>query len=180
METLSPTGRVILGMLGLRPMSGYEIKTLVDHSTRFFWAASYGQIYPELRRLTEAGLIEGEEQAQGDRKRTVHRLTAAGREALEGWLEEPPEIHETRDESMLKVFFADGGDSGAVEATLAAKRDHHLEVVERLRAIQESGGPKPGESCERSLRLGIALEGFIAQWCERELADVRREARRAA
>ena len=83
MESLSPTGRVILGMLGLWPMSGYEIKSLVDHSTRFFWAASYGQIYPELRKLAEAGLIEGEEQAQGDRKRTVHTLTPAGREALE-------------------------------------------------------------------------------------------------
>ena len=32
-------------------MSGYEIKALVDKSTRFFWAASYGQIYPELQRL---------------------------------------------------------------------------------------------------------------------------------
>ena len=41
------------------PKSGYEIKGLVDRSTRFFWAASYGQIYPELRRLSDAGLIEG-------------------------------------------------------------------------------------------------------------------------
>ena len=57
---LSPTAYVILGMLGWRPMSGYEIKSIVDKSTRFFWAASYGQIYPELRRLSEAGLIKGE------------------------------------------------------------------------------------------------------------------------
>ena len=57
-------------------MSGYEIKSLVDHSTRFFWAASYGQIYPELTQLAEAGLIEGTEKAQGGRKRTVHALTA--------------------------------------------------------------------------------------------------------
>ena len=52
---LNPTAYVILGMLGLRPMCGYEIKPLVDNSTRFFWAASYGQIYPELRRLSDAG-----------------------------------------------------------------------------------------------------------------------------
>ena len=65
MKELSPTARVILGMLGFEPMSGYEIKNFVDHSTRFFWAASYGQIYPELRRLAEAGLIEGEAQSPG-------------------------------------------------------------------------------------------------------------------
>ena len=39
------------------PHSGYEVKQLVDHSARFFWAASYGQIYPELRRLEAAGLV---------------------------------------------------------------------------------------------------------------------------
>ncbi len=46
---LSPTAYVILGMVSGEPRSGYEIKALVDNTTRFFWAASYGQIYPELR-----------------------------------------------------------------------------------------------------------------------------------
>ena len=50
---------VILGFLSQHPRSGYEIKRAVDRSTRFFWAASYGQIYPELRRLQEQGLVEG-------------------------------------------------------------------------------------------------------------------------
>ena len=77
---VSSTGYVILGMLGKGPMSGYEIKALVDRSTRFFWAASYGQIYPELRRLAAAGLIEGEARPTGGRKRTVYHLTGTGRQ----------------------------------------------------------------------------------------------------
>ena len=52
---------VILGLLSFRPRSGYDIKTVVDRSTRFFWAASYGQIYQELKRLEQEGLIEGED-----------------------------------------------------------------------------------------------------------------------
>ena len=40
MEQLSPTAYVILGMVRKEPRSGYEIKALVDNSTRFFWAAS--------------------------------------------------------------------------------------------------------------------------------------------
>ena len=35
---------VILGALRAQPRTGYEIKRLVDKATRFFWAASYGQI----------------------------------------------------------------------------------------------------------------------------------------
>src|SRR5256714_12543314 len=65
--TLTPTARVVLGMLRLGKRTGYEIKQLVDVSTRFFWAASYGQIYPELKRLEERGLVESEPQPTGGR-----------------------------------------------------------------------------------------------------------------
>ena len=70
MESLSPTAYVILGLVRNEPRSGYEIKAVVDKTTRFFWAASYGQIYPELKRLAEAGLI--------DRRRTPRPAGAGG------------------------------------------------------------------------------------------------------
>ena len=69
---------VILGLLAGAERSGYEIKAIVDRSTRFFWAASYGQIYPELRRLEHDGLIEGEDAPNGARPRRVYRITPAG------------------------------------------------------------------------------------------------------
>src|SRR4051794_16363263 len=93
---------VILGLLQLGPRSGYEIKQVVDRSTRFFWAASYGQIYPELRRLEGEGLIEGKDAPTGGRARRVFRLTRAGRKALTGWLTSEGELTvELRDESLL-------------------------------------------------------------------------------
>ncbi|MCK7479112.1 MAG: PadR family transcriptional regulator [Candidatus Moduliflexus flocculans] len=52
------TKYVILGLLTEAPLSGYEIKKLVDIRFRFFWSESYGQIYPELKRLTAMGLID--------------------------------------------------------------------------------------------------------------------------
>jgi DNA-binding PadR family transcriptional regulator len=77
MEQLSPTAYVILGMIRGAPKSGYEIKAVVDETTRFFWAASYGQIYPELKRLSEAGLVSGVDTPTGGRKRIVYGITAA-------------------------------------------------------------------------------------------------------
>ena len=73
---LSATAKVILGMLAARPRSGYEIKQLVDNSTRIFWAASYGQIYPELKRLERAGLVSGTDASHGGRQRRVYDLTS--------------------------------------------------------------------------------------------------------
>src|SRR4051812_32900732 len=139
---LSPTAYVILGMLGWRPMSGYDIKSLVDHSTRFFWAASYGQIYPELRRLSAAGLIEGKASPQGGRKRNVYRLTPAGRTELRDWLKKGPEVYEVRDEGLLKLFFADATDGESAPATVEAMRRGHEEILRRLREVEAKGPPE--------------------------------------
>jgi DNA-binding PadR family transcriptional regulator len=162
---LSSTAYVILGMLGWRPMSGYEIKSIVDRSTRLFWAASYGQIYPELRRLADAGLIEGKASPHGGRKRNVYRLTPAGRKQLRTWLGTAPEIFETRDEALLKLFFADAAGGRTAAATLDAKRRHHEEIVEHLRGIEASG--KPQGFGYLVLRYGIELNEWLADWCER-------------
>src|SRR5256714_14014709 len=83
---LSPTGRVILGMIALGKRTGYEIKQLVDKSSRHFWAASYGQIYPELKRLEDAGLLVSEDDPHGGRSRHAYSLTPAGKRALHDWL----------------------------------------------------------------------------------------------
>src|ERR1051326_8203492 len=103
---LSATAYVILGMVSREPRSGYEIKALVDDTTRFFWAASYGQIYPELKRLSEAGLVEGRDEPRGERPRTVYAITADGEDELRDWLRRPPETFEMREEGLLKLFFA--------------------------------------------------------------------------
>ncbi|HEX7626993.1 MAG TPA: PadR family transcriptional regulator, partial [Gaiellaceae bacterium] len=97
----------LLGLLAERRSSGYDLKHAVDRTIRHFWAASYGQIYPELKRLEAVGWIEGEDAANGGRSRRVYGITPAGREALDGWLHGHETRIELRDESLLRLFFAD-------------------------------------------------------------------------
>ena len=171
MEELSPTAYVILGMLAWRPMSGYDIKAIVDHSTRFFWAASYGQIYPELRRLAEAGLVAGEAEAGSGRRRTAFTLTANGREALRLWLAQEPSTFEQRDEALLKLFFSAAAPETAA-ATLDAKRAYHEDKLKRLREIEATGNAEG--FTELVLRYGIESSEWMVDWCEREAARLRR------
>jgi DNA-binding PadR family transcriptional regulator len=163
---LSPTAYVILGMLRTTPKSGYEIKALVDKSTRFFWAASYGQIYPELRRLAKAGLIEGTDAPRDGRRRTVYKITAAGRKELRTWLREPPTVYEMRDEGLLKLFFAGALPPQEAVKTLRAMREQRLVVVERLREIEPSAMAAGGFPL-MVLRGGIEFNEMLADWCER-------------
>src|SRR5262249_30904781 len=127
-RTLSPTGRVVLGLIPFGRRTGYDMKTFVDRTTRHFWAASYGQLYPELKKLEEQALVGGRPEPAGGRARTVYDLTEAGRSALEGWLagEEEP-YYELRDEGMLKLFFSD---------SLPA---HRLDILRAIREREERG-----------------------------------------
>jgi PadR family transcriptional regulator AphA len=173
---LTPTANVILGMLNGSPKSGYEIKAAVDDSTRFFWAASYGQIYPELRRLADAGLIEGTPAPRDGRKRTVYKLTATGRKELRTWLREPPQTYETRDEGLLKLFFAGVLPPEDAVKTLEAMRERSQQTLERLRQIEPKAIAAEGYPL-LVLRGGIELNEWYSDWCERMqkqlLADAR-------
>jgi PadR family transcriptional regulator AphA len=169
---LSPTGYVILGLLSLEPMSGYEIKAFVDKSTRFFWAASYGQIYPQLRALADAGLIAGEAKPAGGRRRTVYSLTKEGRRALREWLAIEPDVLEMRDEGLLKLFFADAADPSAALEILASKRRHHLEKVEALRAIEPLAAAAPERFPHLVASYGIECNQWMADWCDRAAREL--------
>ncbi len=178
---LSATGKVILGMLAARPRSGYEIKQLVDNTARFFWAASYGQIYPELKRLEKEGLISGSDSANGKRQRTVYKLTAAGKRAAREWIDRPPEVFETRDEGLLELFFAGSIDPGRTAAIARERAARAAASAAELRAIQdqleEKGrheGPdhEPDAGSMTVLRYGIEMNEWVAEWFERAAEDL--------
>src|SRR6202162_1001227 len=129
MSSLSPTARVILGMLRLGVRTGYDIKHTIEFTTRFFWNASYGQIYPELRRLDRTGLVESEPDATSSRKRMLYRLTPAGEQALVDWLTGPGDLFDMRDEGLLKFFFGDLLTPEQVLANLRRRRETLQQVV---------------------------------------------------
>ena len=157
---------VILGALHAEPGSGYDVKALVDRSTRYFWAASYGQIYPELRKLEEAGLIAGEDAATGGRARRVYRLTAAGEEELRSYLLSPDASCELRDEGLLKLFFADALDD--VAATLEKVRAVRANHAEQLRQLEGIAATVKVATPTRQLVLeyGLGVHRWALAWCD--------------
>jgi DNA-binding PadR family transcriptional regulator len=175
-EPLSKTAYVILGMLQLGKRTGYEIKSLVDVSTRFFWAASYGQIYPEFARLEEAGMIRAEPVESDTRGRKAYQLTDAGEAALRDWLLSPDALHmELRHEGALKLFFSDTLPREERIEPVRQMRAAHEQVLEQLQAIlpdASADDADPG-SPRLCLEWGIAYQEFMIDWCsktERRLA----------
>jgi PadR family transcriptional regulator, regulatory protein AphA len=172
---LSATARVVLGLIPFGRRTGYDMKTFVDRTTRYFWAASYGQIYPELKKLEKGGLVRGHPEPSGQRARTVFELTDAGQSALEAWLasaEEP--YYELRDEGMLKLFFSDSLPSQRIEI-LRAIREREERGLAHLRSIQPHASKGP-TGAQLTLEMGKGLTEWTIEWCRQ---TERRLARRA-
>lgn len=170
---LSNTAYVILGALHERPRSGYDIKAFADGSTRHFWAISYGQLYPELRRLLDAGLIEAEDQPTGSRQRTLYRLTRTGEEALADWVSDTSiRGCEIRDEMLVRLFFSDAVELERRVELARKMAARHRAQADGLRRKGETLRGKPHENPmhEEVLRFGIDLHEFMSGWYLR-LAD---------
>ncbi len=115
----------ILGMLSTGPMSGYVIKKAIEKSVANFWNESYGQIYPMLKQLADAGLTTSyTEKQEGKPERYIYTLTDKGREELLRWLSEPVEHAVERNELLLKLFFGS-------EVSVATNIEH----VRQFRAL---------------------------------------------
>jgi len=81
----------LLGLLNHRPMTGYDLKKILDHPMGFFWVAQMSQIYRELNKLEEKGLVKSEIESQERRPdRKVYQLTKEGKETFLNWLNKYP------------------------------------------------------------------------------------------
>jgi DNA-binding PadR family transcriptional regulator len=158
----------VLGLLSLRPMSGYDIKSAVDRTIRHFWAASYGQIYPELKRLETAGWIAGSDAANGGRTRRVYRLTPHGKRALRDWLHGTETRIELRDESLLRLFFADRLPRPEAIGLLRARGEGYRRMLAYLRSLDDGSGTPDPPFVDLVYRWALDYCEWGAEWCSRQ------------
>lgn len=92
----------LLGMLAVRPGTGYELAQRFDQSMSNAWHASHSQIYPELAKLSELGMVEviGE----GARRSRTYAVTDAGRSELRHWMLETEPNRAQRNETTVRWF----------------------------------------------------------------------------
>ena len=100
---LTPVSYIVLGFISRAgEATPYELKGMAE-AISDLWSVQHAQIYSEPERLTRAGLLT-EEREDGGRRRKRYRLTEAGREAFESWLNTPATgFTELRDPGLLQL-----------------------------------------------------------------------------
>jgi len=175
----SSSMEVLLGLLTVMPMSGYDLGQTIRTSVGFFWNESYGQIYPNLKTLAAEELVTSKTGRQeGKPERHIYSITRKGRERLAAWLAVAPQPEIPRNELLLKLFF---GAQVPAEILIG----YVEEMVERTRALvlkfTQTGDAVSAQQqypdtpyWKMTARFGqLELEAHL-RWGEETLAELRK------
>jgi DNA-binding PadR family transcriptional regulator len=171
--------------------SGYDLAKGFDASVANFWPATPQQLYRELDRLAEDGLIRARVVHQERRpNKRMFSLTEAGREAIRQFTAKAPKPSVIRDELLIKVQAADAGDISAVRELIVERlrwASAKSQRYERLRARLLDGRSEEEhlDQAERigpylTLIRGISFEEENIRWAEHALAVIERRVSAAA
>ena len=164
---LNHTAVVVLGLVATGDRNGWEITQTVNRSTRYFWAASRGGIYPELKKLTAAGLLTVTSDPRGQVTRHSYAITPVGEQALEAWFtSDQPGVFEMRHEDLLRLFLSEALELGRQRELLRRIRAVHEQQLAELKTTGRPAGEAHGSVSRRlALDYGVALHQAAAQWC---------------
>ncbi|GGU98932.1 PadR family transcriptional regulator [Streptomyces albospinus] len=170
----------ILTALLEKPSSGLELARRFDKSIGHFWQATHQQIYRELGKLEQSGLIRAlpaEQPTRGQRKE--YEVLAAGRAELTDWVSRSEDPRPIRDPLLLRLRAA----AVVGPAGLVAELQRHLELHQRQLAdyasIEERDFSHDQPAVEDRLRhvvlrAGMELESSWINWLTQTLAELRK------
>jgi DNA-binding PadR family transcriptional regulator len=164
-----------LGLLSRGPASGYDLLQTFHQSLSYVWPATQSQLYGELNKLAETGLVEVV--AEGARGRKEYAITEAGLAELRQWLTEVDPAPVRRNEMLLRVFFLNVVEPSAAREFLRGQAEAAAEYHEELRKVQDAiadqGGPL-ADYGRLTLEWGLrftTMQREWADWAYAQLAD---------
>jgi DNA-binding PadR family transcriptional regulator len=170
-----PLHHAVLALLAAKPAHGYELKGSFEQAVGEQWGGlNIGHLYQVLDRLARDGLIESERQPQPVKPdRLVHRISPAGREELDRWLNEPSaRTRGYRDDFFLKVMAAaQATDPAALSSVLRQQRAYLLTELRSLAAARAIASQSPVTALlVTAAELHIRADLGVVDAAERDLS----------
>ena len=173
---------VLLGLLSKEPNTGYGIARALRRSLDQVWDARLQQIYAELARAHEQGLVDVRAVEIPNRpSKKVYTLTPAGEEALDDWLAAREDCYHPRDDLLVKLYCLDRAPRDALLRQLSDRAERFAARVEELRRRAAQVPRTDPSRLGELLTLEAALTRAEAEvsWCERATALLEEESSEA-
>jgi PadR family transcriptional regulator, regulatory protein AphA len=171
---LTKTSYAILGLLGIRPWTTYELAQQMERSLKNFWPRAQSSVYEEPKRLVRAGLAKATKDAVGRRPRTTYSITPKGKRTLARWLAERGDGQPNLEcEALLKVFYGEQSTKTDVLANIAAMADwaraQTEQNIEMARLYRDEPAPPFPERVAVITLTGKFMTDFadmVAAWAQ--------------
>lgn len=128
----------LLALLTARPLSAYEISKQFQESVGFVWFAPDSQIYPQLRRMEDDGLIAGSEVATSGRRKREYRVTEHGVAEFRRWVGAPLEYQRERDVAHLRAAYLEWATTDAAREALVQHIDFYTRQLDQWTALRST------------------------------------------
>jgi DNA-binding PadR family transcriptional regulator len=129
----------LLAVLSAEPMTGYDLVKYFDGTVAFVWNAPHSQVYPELRRMEEAGLVCATTVPRGERAtKREYELTEAGERELHRWVSELHPPAPERNVDRLKAAHFEWGTYESIRRQLREHLNHWSGQRRQWRQLVES------------------------------------------
>jgi len=176
---ISVLGYALLGLIHLKPSSGYDLRKTFAETAMGNYSSSPGAIYPALERLEYHGLIRGVvEDTAGLRRRRLYHLAPKGDTELKKWLARPitqADVMRGAQELMLRFSFMDqalGAD--ATIAFLARFRSALKSYFSGLESYLNDNAPLMPLSGRLALECGIRGYHGLYDWTSYAISTYRK------
>ena len=180
----SSSMEVLLGLLAIESMSGYDLGIVIKASVGHIWNESYGQIYPNLKKLAAGGFVTAKKERQkGKPDRHIYSITKSGRERLANWLAVPPQPEIARNELLLKLFFGAQVSKDVLIGFVERMAENEGAVLRELTRLEHEeiaqSQQYPGAPYwKMAARFGqMELQAHL-RWAEETLAELRKMERK--
>ncbi len=173
----------LLGLINRGPITGYDLAREFDKELVNFWHAEHSQIYPELKKLTQEGLISFEVAIQGERlQKKVYSITEAGRQELLAWLRQDEPLQPTpKDIFRLRMYFSENLTPEELLHLLEAQRARHEVKLQKLSASLDAYGGSCPDMAEGAfgdylvLNYAVSREQDYLRWLDFCTQEIRRQ-----
>ncbi|MBA1145647.1 PadR family transcriptional regulator [Ectothiorhodospiraceae bacterium WFHF3C12] len=166
---------VLLVTLTQGEMTGYDIASRFDRRLSFVWHATHQQVYRELRKLEEAGLVLHRLEGQAEKPdRKLYRLTAEGESVLHAWLvaDNASTPAKVKEPLLVKCFAGDYMPPQDLLAQVREAREGYRRRLAVLKDIEKGARadvPRPtaGQTMAfLALRRGIRSAESWIEWAD--------------
>lgn len=176
---------LILGLLILSPMTGYELQRFIRQNLSLICSHSAGSIQTSLAKLRKEGKIIAEETIEGKRKKKTFFITDTGKCTFKHWVAQPMQAEKVKNMELSRLFFlglAKPEERKAAIHDYVRQMDQTRSILstihERFCQIPREKLPA-GTDWEQVLRFqkytidyGIAAAQFKRDWYSRLLVEL--------